>query len=224
MSSLDVEDFFSAVAEGDRARVEEMVSRDPALLEALDPQGRSGLLVAVYHGHHDLVNLLTERRPATDICEAAASGRVGRVRDLLRDDPGQSGFHSSDGFSPLGLAAFFGHAEVVEVLLEFGADPAERSRNAMNVTPLHSAAAHGDPTVALRLCELLLEREADPALAQTGGWRPLHQAASHGNLPLVELLVRYGADPSAESDDGRTPVDMAREGGHDEVASFLEAL
>ncbi|MFP3948572.1 MAG: ankyrin repeat domain-containing protein [Longimicrobiales bacterium] len=222
MSSSSERAFFSAVIQGDRARVEELVRADPGLLEAHDAEGRSGLLLAVYHGQHEVVNLLTDHRPRTDIFEAAASGRVDRVRDLVQEDASLVRRTSSDGFSPLGLAAFFGHPEVVEVLLEAGAEPDVASENTMRVTPLHSAAAHGESEVAHRICEMLLARGADPNPAQAGGWRPLHQAASHGNLPLVKLLVGHGADVAPRSDDGRTPLSMAREAGNGAVVSFLE--
>lgn len=222
MSRATERAFFQAVTAGDRDRVAVMVEREPSLLEARDPQGRTGLLVAVYHGHHEVVNLLTDRRPGTDVFESAASGRVGRVRDLIRDDPARLKAVSSDGFSPLGLAAFFGHPEVVALLLEAGADPDVASRNTMRVTPLHSAAAHGVADVALHICRLLLDRGADPDAAQAGGWRPLHHAAAHGNLELVRLLLGHGAERAPESDDGRTPLSMAREGGHEAVVRFLE--
>lgn len=224
MSTSNEEAFFSAVVQGDRARVEELVERDPSLLRAEDPEGRSGLLLAVYHGQHEVVNLLTGHRPGTDIFEAAASGRVARVRELVREDAARVGGTSSDGFSPLGLAAFFGHPDVVEVLLEAGAEPDVASDNTMRVTPLHSASAHAESVVAHRICEMLLARGGDPNAAQAGGWRPLHQAASHGNLSLVKLLVRHGAAVDPESDDGRTPVNMARETGHDDVVRFLEGI
>lgn len=222
MSTSRKEAFFASVSAGDRDRVAELVDEDPNLLETRDAEGRTGLLLAVYHGQHEVVNLLTDRRPGTDVFEAAASGQAGRIRDLLRGDPDRLRAVSSDGFSPLGLAAFFGNPEVVEILLASGADPNQASRNTMRVTPLHSGAAHGDPDVALRVCRLLLEAGADPDAPQAGGWRPLHQAASHGNLPLVQLLIRHGAGLAPMSDDDRTPLAMAREGGHDSVVRFLE--
>lgn len=222
MMSSREEAFFLAVSAGDRARVTELVDENPALLEARDSEGRTGLLLAVYHGHHEVVNLLTDRRPGTDVFEAAAAGQAGRVGELIREDPSRMDSVSSDGFSPLGLAAFFGHPDLVELLLASGADPNVASRNAMRVTPLHSGAAHEDPDVALRVCTLLLDGGADPDAVQAGGWRPLHQAASHGNLPLVRLLTQHGARVAPMSDDDRTPLAMARDGGHAAVARFLE--
>ena len=218
-----VKRFFRAVEEGDRDRVAGLLGDEPALASARDEEGRTGLLLAIYHGHHEVVNLLSGHRPGTDIFEAAASGDASRIVELLREEPHRVQHTSTDGFSPLGLAAFFGHPEVVEVLLEGGADPNRTSRNAMKVTPLHSGAAHRDPAVALEICRRLLLAGADPNRPQTGGWRPLHRAAAHGHEGLVRLLLREGADPSVESDDGRTPLDMAREQGADGVVALLRA-
>lgn len=218
----DAERFFEAVRDGDREQVEAHLDRDPDLIESRDAEGRSPLLLAVYSGNHELVNLLSERRPVADVFEAAASGDAARVLELVREEPRRVHYTSPDGLSPLGLASFFGHAEVVELLLRAGADPDQRSRNAMGVTPLHSGAAHPDPETAVRICRELLAAGADPDVDRRGGWTALHEAASRGNLPLVRLLLRWEADPGAESDDGRTPVDTAREEGEVEVVAALE--
>ncbi len=49
-------------------------------------------------------------------------GRTARVAEWLDRDPGLLNARSSDGFSPLGLAAFFGQTETVRLLLARGAD------------------------------------------------------------------------------------------------------
>lgn len=217
-----VKSFFQAVTEGDRDRVAALLDADPELIEARDEEGRTGLLLAIYHGHHELVNLLSARRSEVDIFEASASGDAPRILELLRDEPRRVGYTSTDGFSPLGLASFFGHPDIVDLLVQCGADPNCPSQNAMKVTPLHSAAAHRDGTTALEICRRLLLAGADPNSGQAGGWKPLHQAAAQGNAPLVRLLLREGADPARTSDDGRTPLDMGREKGAAEVVALLE--
>jgi len=213
--------FFDAVAAGDRDRVRRLLDRHPDLADAKDAEGRSGLLLAVYHGHHHLVNLLARRRGDVDVFEAAASGDAARILELVREEPARVGYTSPDGFSPLGLAAFFGHPEVVEVLLESGADPDVPSRNAMKVTPLHSGAACGDPATALAICRRLLGAGADPDRRQTGGWTPLHQAAARGHVRLVRILLDRNARTDVRSEDGHTPLDLARERGHDRVVELL---
>jgi ankyrin repeat protein len=50
-----------------------------------------------------------------------------------------------------------------------------------------------------------------------GGHTPLHSAAFNGNAEIVGLLLAAGADPAAPNDDGKTPLDLAREQGHEDV-------
>jgi ankyrin repeat protein len=49
----------------------------------------------------------------------------------------------------------------------------------------------------------------------------MHSAAANGNEALVELLLAEGADPEARTDDGKTPLDLAAERGHEVVATLL---
>ncbi|KAJ1483760.1 ankyrin repeat-containing domain protein, partial [Baffinella frigidus] len=54
------------------------------------------------------------------------------------------------------------------------------------------------------------------------GQTPLHIAAQHGREGTVRLLLDRGADVSAESRDGDTPLhDVARDSGHEGVARAL---
>ncbi|NIN67511.1 MAG: ankyrin repeat domain-containing protein, partial [Anaerolineae bacterium] len=50
---------------------------------------------------------------------------------------------------------------------------------------------------------------------------PLHKAAFGGNVELARLLLERGADVAAMTDDGRTPLDIAIERGHAELADVL---
>jgi ankyrin repeat protein len=59
-----------------------------------------------------------------------------------------------------------------------------------------------------------LESGAQDNAVQHGGWTPLHQAAAHGNLEMVDLLLDYGADLAMRSDDGRTALMMAEDSQH----------
>ena len=58
---------------------------------------------------------------------------------------------------------------------------------------------------------------------QTGGFTALHEAALHADVELIDLLLQHGASTGVRSDDGRTPADLARSEGHDEIAKQLGA-
>lgn len=66
----------------------------------------------------------------------------------------------------------------------------------------------------------------EPWTAQ--GWLPITQAAStHGDRRIIDLLVEAGADLSllvGDATDRASIPDMARAGGHEELAQYIEAL
>jgi uncharacterized protein YegJ (DUF2314 family) len=53
------------------------------------------------------------------------------------------------------------------------------------------------------------------------GWTLLHSEALAGNLGVVKLLVRYGANLAATTPDGRDAATLARGIGWNEVADYL---
>jgi hypothetical protein len=100
-------EFFTAVKQGDRAKVEQMVEADRSLLVAKDENGVSGILIAHYYGQDEVAKALIARKTALDVFEAATAGNAERVRALVTKDRALANAWSPDGFFPLGLAAFF---------------------------------------------------------------------------------------------------------------------
>jgi len=181
----------------------------------------SPILDALYRGDSDTAERLGADASQLDVFEAAALGRTDRLRDVLENDPEAVRGWSSDGFMPLHLAAFFGHADAVALLLDRDADPGIVSRHQfVNVTPLHSAVAH-EGAADHETARVLLEHGAPASARAEQGFTPLHSAAANGDRPMVELLLEHGADRSARTDDGRTPRALAEEGGYTEVAELL---
>jgi ankyrin repeat protein len=212
-----VNDFFEAITKGDQARVVALLERDPTLVKAKNAQGLSPVLVAVYYGEPEIAELLIARGAPLNIFEASAAGRVNRVRELVEAQPELVNAYAEDGFFPLGLAAYFGHRELVVFLLEHGARVDARAKNSLQVMALHSAASGGHTEIA----ELLLKYGADPNARQENDFAPLHSAAQNHQLDMIRLLLSYGADPAARSADGRTALDFAGEAAPQEVLDLL---
>jgi ankyrin repeat protein len=72
-------------------------------------------------GNAGMMELLIERAPP-DLVDSAWLGDADRVRGILSQDPGLCDGFDGGRVSPLRSAAWTGHAHVVRVLLEFGAD------------------------------------------------------------------------------------------------------
>src|SRR5262245_57429605 len=122
------QEFIDAATQGDVAKVKEMLAADPSLAEAKDEKGVSVILKAAYYGKRDVVDALLASGIQLNIFEAAATGQTERVRELTKQDPVLANAYSPDGFTPLGLAAFFSHAETVNALLDAGAEVNMASR------------------------------------------------------------------------------------------------
>jgi uncharacterized protein len=153
----------------------------------------SELLQAIYQGDQARAEELLAADPELDVFEAAAVGRTDRVRELLDQEPSRANAWAEDGFQPLGLASFFGHAETVRLLLERGAEVNSASRNEMKVMPLHSAAAASDTEARHDIAKLLLEHGADANARQQDDYTPLMAADQSGDERLGRLLEEYGA-------------------------------
>ncbi|MGW8264928.1 MAG: ankyrin repeat domain-containing protein [Longimicrobiales bacterium] len=215
------EQLIQAIVANDAFRVQALLSEDPGLAGARDPEGRTPILLSLYFGHEELARLVAERATEVDLFESAALGEMEALRRHLAQSTASANAVAPDGFGPLGLAVFFGRLEAAEALLDAGADPNTPASNASRVRPIHSAAAHRDPERSLDLCRVLLERGASPNVAQAGGWTPLHQAAAHGRVAVAELLLAHGASKEAVSEDDRTPLQMAEAKGHAEIQALL---
>jgi len=199
------QEFFAAIHDNDRARVEQLLAADPALAKARNQNGVSPLMQARYEGRHELVALLREKASELDIFEAATLGDVPPLRTLLSSDPSLAKAFSHDGFTALHLATFFGQPEAAQELLRAGADVNAVAKNAMKVAVINSAAASGRAD----LVELVLQAGADPNAKQQMGWTALHAAAAHDNVEMVEALLKAGADTTLRNDDGQTALDKA---------------
>src|SRR5215831_16201519 len=109
-----------AIRKGDATTLRALIESDPALVNT-----REGDLptvrLAMYYRQPEIAHYLIDHGATLDFYDATAAGQIGRLRELLASDPSLVNSYSSDGATPLGLAAFFGQKDAVELLLEHGA-------------------------------------------------------------------------------------------------------
>jgi ankyrin repeat protein len=173
--------------------------------------------------------------PYRDIIEQCRQRRAERNDDPLRiavrdgDAPKVAELIASgadvnriapDGNTPLLDAAIAGHADVVRVLLEAGADPRIVDQRNMKATPAHKAGYMGHADVARALV-------ADPRLeldaqGPFNGYTALHDAIWHGHVETAQVYIAAGARLDLRALDGRTPLDMARDYGYPDIVDLLQ--
>jgi N-acyl-D-amino-acid deacylase len=121
-----------------------------------------------------------------------------------------------DGTTPLMVAALHGSAEMVELLLEHGADT--RAVNQRGVTALLWGARDADKV------RLLLGRGADPNARSDLGNTPLMVAAgSPAGASAVAHLLAHGADIEPSNKAERTALELAAMGGDTQTVRLLLA-
>ena len=108
------------------------------------------------------------------------------------------------GETPLMIAAYQRNTEIVQALLDAGADPNIKEKE-WGVTALMYASFQGN----LIITGMLLDGKADPNIRNREGWTALMCAAFAGRPKTVQLLIKRGADPYLETRDGWTAYQLA---------------
>jgi ankyrin repeat protein len=215
-----VDELIAAIKRREVGGVRRLLDGHPALAAGRSATGETPAIAAIYWRSAEILELLLARGARLDVFEAAAAGRVERVRELVAGDPGLVAARAPDGWTALHLAAHFRHLSVVELLLSRGADVNARSANSHANTALHAAAAGGAERA---LVQRLVDAGVDVDATQGGGYTGLHEAASIGRADLVTLLLEAGADAQSRTHEGRTAAELARANGHEDVAVMLAA-
>ena len=121
-----------------------------------------------------------------------------------------------DGWTALMIALREGRTEVVETLIESGADVNAKAYK--GATALMGALSVGNTEVV----KVLTEAGADVNAKSNEGWTALMSASQEGNAEAVEALIDAGANLNIRNGRGWTALMAAREIGHTEVVNLLE--
>lgn len=161
------------------------------------------------------VNLKIPGESRTPLLYACAVGDPGLVRLLIEHGAAVDIFGSYTN-RLLKEAIQSGHAGVLAVLLEKGADPNLKDHGGQ--TPLMLAAATGDNPAVRHL----LAAGADPLVSHYSG-SALARAVRSGDNEIVRLLLSAGADPAERNRSGKSLLYTAVERGHPEIAELLKS-
>lgn len=178
-----------------------------------------------------------------DLLDACRRNDLERVRSLVAADPTLMTHQAPTGETPLLAALYASSGDAVNWLLgqswprnafeAAAVDDVARLQELLDSdphltdtysvdgwSPLHLAAFFG----ARRTAELLLARGADHRLLSRNHMAntPLHAALAAKRLPLAELLLQAGADPSISAA-GYTPLAIAEGNGFEDGATLVRA-
>ena len=214
----DSKAFFDAIRAGDAGKVREMLASDHSLVNAKTERGFSPVTVVAYYRQADILDVILSHRPTMTVHDAALSGDLKHVRELVGKNPKLANDVSSpDGFPPLALAAYAGRAEVVTYLLSKGAD-LHFAAPGVGFNALTGAVSESRAEVV----KILVKAGANVNyLYESGEAAVLVTAAANGNPEIVKTLLDAGADPNIRTKAGKTPLAMAVEKGKPEIAEML---
>lgn len=204
----------------------------PDLVNTSGPERVTALILAVQYQRMDTVQLLLDLgadpfrimdNGMNAMHVACKMGHIDMVRLLSRRVSRLATRSTRDGWPPVLLAASAGQTEIVEALLNAGA-------NVNDATPVIDHEHGGDSALHcamrrghIRTAELLVARGADVNSATRKGHTPLIEAAEKGHTRLTALMLGSGADVDAVTSSGKTALYSACEQGHVGVVPLLLA-
>ena len=156
-----------------------------------------------------------EKPKAVPLYYAARLGFRDLAEHLIAKHPEH--VHARGGYeeTPIHAAASVGHADILSLLTEHGADIDVGESG--DITPLSRAAFKGH----VESVQMLLECGATIDVPDNLGRTPLHWAASMGKTQAVRLLLEHGADVNARDQSGLTPSQLVSNEGRHEIVELL---
>ncbi len=157
---------------------------------------------------------------------AAISGQA-TVAEILLSNQANPDVQDDIGNTPLLWATYFGHTNLVELLLRHKADMDIKGNTELNTlgagedTPLDFAIQQGFTSIAV----ILITNGANLGPHKYYADTPLHIATSKGKVEVVKLLLARGANVNALSGaswtDKVSPLDIAVQGDSPEIVRLL---
>lgn len=158
-----------------------------------------------------------QEHPLTRLMNAVKSNDPAQLRQLLAQGADVNQLDAG-GNAPLVMAAYLGHTEIVQMLLEHGADVGAVDPD-MKATALHAAAYAGRTEAARLLIQYHIEIDRQ---GPRNGYTALHDAIWQGHVETARLLIEAGADLTLINHDRQTALAFARARHQSAIVSLIE--
>ncbi|MBR4440376.1 MAG: ankyrin repeat domain-containing protein [Bacteroidales bacterium] len=140
-------------------------------------------------------NILAQEAGDADnaLIEACKQNKYENVKLLLPQIAGKVNYYDIDGFTALMYASDNGNDSIVQLLLEYGADPNLESLYKNVVPPLTNTVLLNNP----RMLDLMLQYNGNPNLVDSlRHYSLLHYAVAYGYLECADVLLYHRANPN----------------------------
>ena len=218
------DDIHEAVQQGDLSKTQNLIAKDPSVINSKTEDGRTPLHVAVIGDHKELVEYLI--REGANIDALDKEGRTPLLNAIMLKKPELA--HSliklgadvkikcKEGANAIIYALFFGPEDLIEPILDSGQDVNERYEG--GVTLIQGAAALGHKNAL----NILLARGADVNVSSDRGETPLYFGVQQGRTENVEWLLSHGAQTQCKLEDsGRDLLHLATLKGYTDIVKLL---
>ena len=210
---------------GSKVIIEKLLSLE-LHIDSRDESGLTPLMIAACNGQADAFHFLLERgsdetlksNNGRSVLHYAAEGGSKVIIEKLLSLELHIDSRDGGGLTPLMLAAGLAHPDAFHFLLERGSDETLKSNNGRSV--LHYAAEGGSKVIIEKLLSLELHIDSRDG----GGLTPLMIAACTGQADAFHLLLRRGSDERFKSNNGRSVLHCAAEGGSKVIIKRLLSL
>ena len=128
------------------------------------------------------------------------------------------------GNTPLHEACVCGNVAIVKELLERGADANAQNENfGDGKSPLQTACTGGYVAVVKAMLDFNCEKAKELVETYVRGSRNtvMHVATESGDVEMVKVLLRCGANPSVQNDTKVAPIHIVAEHGYTDIARVL---
>ncbi len=190
--------------------------KNKADVNILSEEHKSALSKASKRGHKQIVEFLLENgadlsgKHGLALYEAATQG-LGEIVNILLEAGAETEVTNRVGRTPLMVAVKKGHTEIVNSLLDHGANPNHVDKRGYCAL---------SKTKKREIAKALIDAGANPNI--NARYSPLPEAAEQNRMDIVKLLLKHGAKPDVPKEDGhQSALREAAKQGNKKIVKIL---
>ena len=192
--NIEITALYLAVCSGNRDIIKILIDNSEPTTDEIE----KAVVISCYDDHPALITFLSNKLPyltsdQRELLDSCVKGDLGTVVMKTLDSPDTP---LVLGLTPLMVASSCGHVDIVDALIQAGAD-VNKQESYYGLTPLFFAVRGGKST---SIVEMLLENGANPNVIFMNE-TPLDVANENEDGTIIELLIKYGGQIASDLQD-----------------------